>query len=94
MPMRIAIVLWACCVWVAAATAATPRGPELDEVPGPAIDLEHTPEPATWPAVCYQRPLRLMAILRKRESAAAYQQIARRLRASRELRFLAAGDDR
>jgi hypothetical protein len=93
MRMRIAIVVWACCVWAATATAA-PRGPELDEVPGPAVDVEHTPEPATWPAARYQRPLRLMAILGKGESAAAYQRIARRLRASLELRYLAVGDDR
>ena len=35
-----------------------------------------------------------MAILGKGESAAAYQRIARRLRANLELRYLAAGDDR
>ena len=94
MPLRIAIVLWACCVWAAAGTAAAPRGPELDEVPGPVIDPDHMPEPATWPVVRYQRPLRLTAILGKGESAAAYERIARRLRASLEIRYLAAGDDR
>ena len=69
-------------------------GPELDGVPGPAVDLAGLPPAATWPAMRYEHPLRLLAILDKRESAAPYQRIARRLHASLELRYIAVGDDR
>lgn len=69
-------------------------GPELEDVPGPAIDRAGLPAAAAWPAIRYERPMRLMAIVDKRHSAAAYQRIARRLRAVLEIRYLAAGDDR
>lgn len=69
-------------------------GPELDAVPGPVIDASNLPAAATWLVARYEHPLRLLAILDKGESAAPYQRIARRLRASLELRYIAAGDDR
>ena len=68
-------------------------GPALEAVPGPMVDTAGLPAPVAWPAVRHEQPLRLLAILEKNQSAAAFQRIARRMRATLELRYLAAGDD-
>ena len=69
-------------------------GPQLDPVPGPAITSANLPAPATWPILRYERPLRILAILSKRQSTAPLQRIARRMRASLEIRYVGGGDDR
>ena len=78
----------------AEAVSTIPRpGPRLEPVPGPEKSTVGVPEVASWPVARYERPLRLLAILRKSESAAPYQRIARRLRATLALRYLGEGED-
>ncbi len=82
------------CASRPAGAAAYPLpGPQLEEVPGPVLSQEGIPAPATWPALRYEQPLRILAITSKGNSAAAYQRIARRMRASLDLRYLGGGDD-
>jgi len=68
-------------------------GPQLEEVPGPVVQPAGWPGPATWPARRYAEPLRLLAITGKGTSAAPYLRLARRLRASLDLRYLGGSFD-
>jgi len=66
-------------------------GPHLVNVPGPQVIRQGQPEMATWHALRYERPVRMLAILDKRTAAAPMQRIARRLRARLELRYISRG---
>jgi len=80
---------------VAGLAATLPvAGPQLDNIPGPSVITTGAPACALWPAVRYERPLRLLAVGWKGGSIADLQRIARRLRASLEVRYLGGGDDR
>ncbi len=82
------------CTAVAAAAQEVPLpGPALDPVPGPSLTSSGLPAPATWPALRHDRPLRLLVLTAKTESTGVYQRIARRLRATWEVRYLGGGDD-
>src|SRR5262245_29548828 len=61
---------------------------DLDEIPGPELTQEGLPAPARWLALRYdQPPLRLLAICTKSEMRSPYERIARRLRASLDVRY-------
>lgn len=68
-------------------------GPSLDSPPGPTVTTAGLPGPATWTLLRHDRPLRLLAVVGKNAADAAYMRIARRMRASLDVRYLGGGDD-
>jgi hypothetical protein len=71
-------------------------GPALDSVPGPSLTTVGLPAPATWPLPRYSQPLRMLALTSKSSADTVYQRLARRLRASLDVRYLSGwngGDD-
>ena len=69
-------------------------GPHLESVPGPSYSTEGVPAVATWPMLRYDKPLRVLAIGAKTGTAAEWQRICRRMRATLDVRYLGGGDDR
>lgn len=71
-------------------------GPALDSVPGPFLTTTGLPAPATWPALRHAQALRMLVLISKGRSTAEYSRIARRLRATWEVRYFSGwngGDD-
>ena len=87
-----ATVMAVSSLWQVGTTSAA-REPRLDNVPGPVAGQEGVPEVATWSTVRYASPLRMLAIIGKRESAGPYLRISRRLRADLEIIYLSHGKD-
>lgn len=50
------------------------------ELLGPVLADRELPEPARWPALRYERPLRMLVVAEKRHAMSAYRRIALRLR--------------
>jgi hypothetical protein len=73
--------------------AASPFGPQLDDVPGPIVAVSGLPAPATWPALRHERPLRLLVVSWKGQSVEPFRRIGRRLRALVEYRHVSTGGD-
>ncbi len=64
----------------------------LGQVPVPALTDRELPEPAQWPVLRYQRPLRMLVIADKNQSMAAYRRIALRLRSRVDYCYVGVND--
>jgi hypothetical protein len=73
--------------------AASPIGPQLDDVPGPVVAESGLPAPATWPAQRHELPLRLLVVSWKGQSVESFRRIGSRVRALVEYRYVSTGGD-
>ena len=51
----------------------------VGDVPSPVLAGHDLPEPGRWPALRYERPLRMLVVADKRQAMSAYRRIALRL---------------
>jgi hypothetical protein len=75
-PATVAMIAFLGWILIDAADVAQ----SVDDVPGPVLDGRDLPEAAAWPALRYERPLRILVVAEKRQAMSAYRRISLRLR--------------